>query len=313
MNPTQALEALLKEYPLLADQNTKIVKQFVAADGRVYNSFLVESDKPGFERFIAKSFVHNPDSLRREWMLLAMLQQHQAHAPCLLAADHEPERFLLMEYIDGIPASKALNQDYDVTEIFRGVGEATGMANSIELETFGNVLEPSDITWKDYVQDRLDRKIQSVKPHVSEEFFAKIEKAVAETQHVLDEESKSKPMLVHHDIYLENFLVSNNDKQVILIDYGIAYGGRPLFDLAKFFIWDLIHYPKQKDNFLKAYSQYVKLPENFNLVMKFYLLLECFGMVAYFDKIEAEKNRDDALAVLKDLVNGTGAITALIR
>ncbi len=312
MDPTQALEGLLKEYPLLADQNTKIVRQFVAADGRVYNSFLVVSDKPGFEKFIAKSFVHNPDSLRREWLLLSMLWQRQAHAPRLLAEDHEPEYFLLMEYIDGIPASKALKQDYDATEIFRGVGEATGMANSIELETFGNILEPSDITWKDYVQNSLYRKILSIQPYMSEGFFAKIHEAVAETQYVLDKESEGKPMMVHHDIYLENFLFRNNDRQVILIDYGIAYGGRPLFDLAKFFIWDLKHYPEQRDNFLEAYSRYVELPKNFNEIMKFYLLFECFGMVAFFDKIEAVKDRDDALAVLKDLVDSTGAITALI-
>ena len=147
---------------------------------------------------------------------------------------------------------------------------------------------------------------------LSVELFAKVEKTIAETQHILDEESKGKPMLVHHDIYLENFLVRHDDKQVVLIDYGIAYGGRPLFDLAKFFIWDLVHYPGQKNNFLKAYGQYVELPQNFNEIMKFYLLLECFGMIAYFDKIDAAKDRDDSLAVLKDLIDGTGAITELI-
>lgn len=312
MNPTQALTTLLKEYPELANYNTQIAKQFVAVDGRVYNSFLVKSDKPGFETFIAKSFVHNPDSLRREWLFLGMLQQHHAHAPRLLVDDHQPEHFLLMEYIDGIPASKAVKQGHDIDALFRGVGEATGMANSIELETYGNVLEPSGITWKEFVDSSLERKMQAAKPFLSEDYFAKVEQAVAETRHIMDEESRGKPMLVHHDIYLENFLVRNSDKQVILIDYGIAYGGRPLFDLAKFFIWDLVHYPDQKDNFLTSYSKYVTLPENFNEVMKFYLLFECFGMIAYFDKIEAQKDRDDALAVLKDLVDGTGAIMSLL-
>lgn len=313
MNPKLALKVLLEEYPSLTDQNTKIVKQLVAADGRVYNSFLVESDKPGFEKFIAKSFVHNPASLRREWMLLAMLQDHQAHAPRLLVEDHEPERFLLMEYIDGFPASKAVKQGYDVAAIFQGVGEATGMANNIELETFGNILEPSGITWKEYVLSSLDRKIQSVKSYMSADFFSNVERAVSETRHVLDEETKGKPILIHHDIYLENFLVRSQDKQFVLIDYGIAYGGRPLFDLAKFFIWDLIHYPEQRDNFLKAYSRYVELPGNFNEIMKFYLLFECFGMIAYFDKIKPSKGRDETLIVLEDLVNGTGIITALIN
>lgn len=314
MNPTEALQLLVEEYPSLDNKDTKITKQFIAADGRVYNSFLVESTEPGFEKFIAKSFVHNPESLKREWLLLKLLQEKKAHAPRLLAADNEPKRFLLMEYIDGIPASQAVKlEDYDMTALFRGVGVATGMANSVELATFGNILEPSPKSWKDQVLEKLDDKLQTVKLHVAEDFFHKLTDAVADTKHVLDTETQGKPMLVHHDIYLENFLVKKADRDVVLIDYGIAYGGRPLFDLAKFYIWDLAHYPEQKDNFLNAYSTYVTLPLNFNEVMKFYLIYECLGMIAYFDRIGAIKDKNDAVRVLKDVVHGEGAITELLK
>jgi len=313
MNPTEALQVLSEEYPFLNNKGTKILKQFVAADGRVYNSFLVESTESGFEKFIAKSFVHNPESLKREWIFLKLLQAKNAHAPRLLV-EQEPKRFLLMEYIDGVPASQAVKlDDYDVADIFRGVGVATGMANSVELETFGNILEPSPKSWKDQVLEKLDDKLQTVKLHVTEEFFNELIAVVTSTKHILDDETKGKPMLAHHDIYLENFLVKKTNKEVVLIDYGIAYGGRPLFDLAKFYIWDLVHYPEQKDNFLSAYSTYVPLPSNFNEVMKFHLIYECFGMIAYFDKISAVKDRNDAIKVLEDLALGEGVITKLVQ
>ena len=313
MNHAHALELLLEEHPFLSNKNTKIIKQFVAADGRVSNSFLVESDKEGFRKFIAKSFVRHPESLKREWIFLDLLAKKEAHAPRLLVADHEPKHFLLMEYINGIPASKAIQQGHDVPGIFRGMGEATGMTNSIELQTFGNILEPSDMSWKDYVLERLKDKQQLVETLVDEKFFSEVVSTAEATKHVLDGESQGKPMLIHHDIYLENFLVSKTTKEVVLIDYGIAYGGRPLFDLAKFYIWDLIRYPGQRDNFLEAYSQYVTLPPNFNEIMKFYLIYECFGMIAYFNMIGATKDTDETIDVLKDIVHGKGAIAKLIR
>lgn len=219
-----------------------------------------------------------------------------------------------MEYIDGIPASKAVKlASYDAKHIFKGIGEATGKANSVELETFGNILEPSSKSWKEQVLEKLDDKLQTTKQHVNEGFFSELVGAVATTKHILDTETKGKPMLVHHDIYLENFLVKKTDRQVVLIDYGIAYGGRPLFDLAKFYIWDLVHYPNQKENFLDAYNIYVPLPPNFNKVMKFYLIYECLGMIGYFDRINATKERDYAVKVLKDLVRKKGTITKLLQ
>lgn len=313
MDKNEALKLLIKEYPFLTNKHTRLVKQFAAADGRISNCFLAESNKEGFGRFIAKSFVHNPDSLMQEWVFLGLLEQKEAHAPRLLVKEHKPEHFLLMEYIDGIPASQALVQGHDPADIFRKIGEATGMTHGIELDTFGSILEPSDISWKENVLERLGEKLQVVQPLVDKRLFKAVSDTVEATKHILDDESRGKPVLIHHDIYLENFLVKKADNQIVLIDYGIAYGGRPLFDLAKFYIWDLTRYPEQKDNFLRAYSNYVTLPPNFNEVMKFYLLYECFGMIAYFHKIGATKDRDDAIGVLEDIVYGEGVISELIR
>jgi fructosamine-3-kinase len=312
MNKTLAREMLLAEYPFLQMESVRIKKQFVSSDGRVSNTYLVESNKRGFEKFIAKSVVHHPESLKKEWIFLNLLQQKKAHAPRLLIKQHQPINFLLMEYIDGITASEALQNGQDTANIFKKIGETTGLANSVQLKSFGDILNPTDISWKEFQMDRLNNALPLVKKLVKKDLYCRLTEIIKSTQHILDTESKGRPMLVHHDIYLENFLV-NKRNELILIDYGIAFGGRPLFDLAKFYIWDLSKYPKQKSNFLNAYSKHVSLPPNFNEVMKFYVIRECFGMMDFFHKIEDFKARDLAINVLNDLANNEGIISELLR
>jgi predicted Ser/Thr protein kinase len=173
MNSRQAMELLIEEYPFLEEGNIRIIKQFVATDGRVSNTFLVESDKKGYERFIAKSFVHHPESLKKEYMVLQLLQQKQAPAPKLLIPNHELIHFLLMEYIDGIPASEALQQGHDISDIFNKIGETTGKANSIELETFGDILNPSSISWKEYFMEKLTAKLPLIQSLAGQDLFNK--------------------------------------------------------------------------------------------------------------------------------------------
>lgn len=312
MNKEQALGLVVQEYPILGNRNTRIEKQFISTDGRISNTFLVETDNPEFKKFVAKSFVHHPESLRKEWVVLKLLRKKNGHAPQLLVPDHEPQNFLLMEYVEGIPASEALKQGHNRNDIFRKVGQATGIANSVELEKFGDILHPSDLSWKDYQMERLNNALPLVESLVDQELFGKIQEAIEKTKYILDGESKGKPALVHHDIYLENFILNQKTGEMVLIDYGIAFGGRPLFDLAKFYIWDLSKYPEQRENFLQGYSQFVNLPSNFNEVMKFYIVRECFGMIDFFHGTKDFKTRDDAINTLRDLVGNEGAISKLL-
>jgi len=136
---------------------------------------------------------------------------------------------------------------------------------------------------------------------------------INDKKHILDAESEGRPMLVHHDIYLENFLRNSRTGELILIDYGLVFGGRPLFDLAKFYIWDLSKYPHQKETFLAAYSKYVSLPANFNDVMTLYIIREACGMVNFFNKIKDYKTRDEAIDVLNNLVHDKGVISVLLH
>lgn len=312
MNKTIALEVLLQEYPFLQKQSTRIKKQFVFSDGRTSNTFLVESNKSGFEKYIAKSFVHHSNSLIKEWTLLQLLHKKHAKAPRLLVPDHKPVSFLLMEYIDGVSARDALAAGKDEREIFHKLGETTGQINSIELENFGDIFNPDTDSWKDSQLEKLENAWPLVRSLLEKDISDGVRNLIEEKKYILDEESKGPPQLVHHDIYLDNFLLTQKN-ELILIDYGIAFGGRPLFDLAKFFIWDLSLYPDQKEVFLDMYKKYVPLPSNFSDVMTFYVIRECFGMIDFFHKINDKKARDLALSVLRDFAFKQGALYRLLH
>lgn len=311
MTSQEAKEQILNEYPYLIEENVQIVKQFTSSDGRVSNAFLVTTKKKGFEKFVAKSFVHNPESLEREYIVLKMLEENNFQAPRLLLYKHQPKHFLLLEYIEGVPASDLVKNADEIERIIKEIGISVGKLNSIKVEHFGNLLNPTQISWKEFQLEKLFAKKDLVLSILAGELYKKVEKVINDKMYILDEESKKEAVLIHHDIYLDNFIVKS-DGSLILIDYGITFGGRPLFDLAKFFIWDLSKYSDQKSNFLSAYSKYISLPDNFTDVMSFYIIRECFGMIDFFTKINDIKMRNIAIETLEDLVSGEGVISKLL-
>ncbi len=311
MTPLEAKKQILSEYPFLVNENVKIIIQFSSSDGRVSNAFLVTSEKKGFEKFVAKSFVHKPESLEREYIVLKMLEENNVQAPRLLLHNHHPKHFLLLEYIEGVPASDLVTNVNETERIIKEIGISVGKLNSIQVDHFGNLLEPTQISWKEYQLEKLFAKKDLVYSILQEDLYKKVEKVINDRMYILDEESKKEAVLVHHDIYLDNFIVKS-DGNLILIDYGITFGGRPLYDLAKFFIWDLSKHSDQKSNFLSAYSKYISLPDNFTDVMTFYVIRECFGMIDFFTKVNDLLMREIAISTLHDLVLEEGTITELI-
>jgi len=311
MNTYQAKDLLLSEYSFLKSSHVQIIKQYISTDGRISNTFLVQSTHTKFERFIAKSFVHNSDSLRREYNALKILEEKDVPVPKLLIHDHVPQDFLLLEFIDGKSAGEIIKNTANIDHIFEKIGETTGKCNAVNVSFFGNLLEEKSLTWKEYQLERLDSKRDLVEKFLDKDLFMKITHLIEESKYILDQESNTSPVLVHHDIYMDNFLL-RKDGELVLIDFGIAFGGRPLYDLAKFFIWDLSKYPLQKSVFLSSYSKYVEIPENFKDIMSFYIIRECFGMIDFFTKVDHPKMRDHAILTLKNLVNGEGVISELI-
>lgn len=308
MTLNDAKKIIIKEYPFFSTEQLKIVKQFVSPDGRTYNAFLIESSREGFKKFIAKSIFYKQSSLDKEFKVLNIINKYKINAPKLLIPKHKPRNFLLLEYIEGILAEEALSQGYNAVLMFKKLGELTGKVNSIEVDTFGDLLNPSSITWKEYQLERLNHGIPIIKSLLEDDLFEKLTEMIDSLKYVLDEESKGKPRLVHHDFWFDNFILRKEDEELFLLDFAIAFGGRPIYDLAKFYIWVLCNYPTQQKIFLDSYSKYIELPDNFNDVLKFYTIRELLGMADFFTIIKDEKMQKETIDSLKELINEQGKL-----
>ncbi len=305
-----AKKLLIQEYPDYISQDIKVLKQFASSDGRVFNTFLIEDKEI---RFIAKGIVYDTYSLEGEWNILRLVSGKDLPSPKLLFPDHLPHNFLLLEYIDGKNASESSSNSQDNKEIFKKVGATTGRLHSIPVESFGDLLHPAKIIWCDYLRDKIDERLLGTKTIVGDDFYKKLVGLRDQLEPILQSESSTKPRLIHRDIYLDNFIISDQTNEAVLIDYAMGIGGRPFYDLGKFYILELYRSPQNKADFLEGYSEYIDLPSDFSDRMRLYIFKEALGMVHFFNKVGQKKAEIHAINVLDELVNETGVIKDLIH
>ncbi len=313
LSSEEAKKLLHEEYPIFQNEKISITKQFKTAKGRVFNTFLVESTKQGFERFIAKGIVHEKYGLELEWKILATLQEKEADAPKILLSDHKPQHFLLLEFIEGLNAAEAIDRQENIEKVFYEVGTATGKLHSILSENYGDLLNPQNISWKKYLENKVTERLEGVKHLIPEELFENTQQFFHSIRPIIEVEALEKPRLIHRDIYLENFILKKETDHAILIDYGMVIGGRPFYDLGKFYILELYKRPSQRDVFLEAYGNYVPLPKDFNERMKLYILKEALGMVNFFHSIKDEEAKRHAITILEELTKNKGVIPDLLN
>lgn len=308
----KAEKLILLEYPFLEKSSLSIKKQYRSANGRVYNTFLVESSKEGFEKFVAKAVFAKQNGLELEWTVLKFLQREKGGVPKLLIPEHKPERVMLLEYIGGQNASDTVVDDTSSSKVFELVGSAVGKLHSTKISNFGDLLNPRKTYWSEYIKKQIRERLSGTKALIPDFLYIKAEELVNSLDKTIELESKGKPVLVHRDIYFDNFIIGEDFNQAFLIDYGMAIGGRPFYDLGKFYILELYKRPNQKNNFLEAYSKHVSLPSDFNKIMKLYILNEALGMINFFYKINDNNAKKHAVQVLKELTEDKGVIAQLL-
>ncbi len=312
LNSEQAKALLIQEYPILKNSNLQIVKQFVSEKGRGYNTFLIESNLEGFLKFVAKGIVFDTQSLELEWKTLTILSQRHANAPLLLIPDHVPQNFLLLEYIDGINLSELVKDKTQINKAFELAGIATGKLHSIQLERFGSLLSSQCANWDNYLTTKTNERLLGVKELVSEQLYKKCGSLFDALKDIVYSESLGEPILIHRDIYFDNFILKQNSNDAILIDYGMTMSGRPFYDFGKFYILELYKYPEYKNVFINAYANYSIIPSNFNELLKVYILTEALGMIGFYSRIGEIKGLEHAILVLDELTSNKGIIFELI-
>lgn len=308
---------IINEYPFLKNSNLKVLKQFVLSDGRVSSTYLVTSNKKGFEKFVAKTFneyskeKEEKDELIKEYKILKLLEKKNILAPVALSPK-EPINFLLMSFMKGESGAVVAKDKNEASTLFEKIGTEAGKINSVEMDNFGNLVTGEKINWENLVIGEYKGVREAVKKLLDQATFEKAQEQLKGYEYLIKDEAKGAPVLVTHDFYLDNFLYDRKTKRAVYIDYGIAMIGRPLYDLAKFYIWTLNEYPEQKDNFMKGYIRSVNLPEDYADRIKMYIIRECFGMIRFFNTMNDKKEMENTIKFLQDFLSGKSHIQKLL-
>jgi len=300
------------EYPFLKNSTLGIEKQFYSESSRQYHTYLVKSNYPRFEKFVAKGTLNPKYTLENEWQVLKQLNKASFPCPKLLLPEHQPQDFLLLKFIEGIKASEKLLKNEDIAQVFAQIGNLTGWLHTIKAKGYGDLTKTEKVDWANYSQTNITKRLNGARKIISEDLFVQSSELIKSLHDLLIEESRLPPVLIHRDIYCDNFIVENETNQYYLIDYGMAIGGRPFYDLAKFYIFDLYRFPDQVNSFLQGYNQHINLPENFEELLKLYLVRELLGCINFFHSIKKQNYLELMIQILGELVNETGTITKLI-
>ena len=307
---------VIKEYPFLENSELEIVQNFVSSDGRVSSTYLASSNKNSFKKFIIKTFNQyskskdKKDELLKEYKILKILNGLGIASPILLS-QKEPKNYLLMSFIDGINAAILAKDKNKTSKVFEKVGEEIGKLHTVEMSAFGDFTQIETADWKKFQNDKFENLSKNIENLIDEDTFKKATKKFFDYEHLLIDEAKGKPVLLPHDLHLDNFLFDEKKEMATYIDYGIALAGRPFFDLAKFYIWTFSEYTNQVGNFLKGYSKYIELPKDYDERMEMYIIRECFGMINFFRIMNDEKELKNTIDFLRDFVNGRSHIQKL--
>ena len=312
-NQNNIIDKLIEEYPFLINQSLKIERQFVSESSRVYNTYLVKSNYSGFKEFVAKGSVLEKYSLKGEWQIIKLLKTKNFPCAQLLVPDHEPVNLLLLKYISGKKASERLLEKKNASETFFSIGELTGKLHTLEVSWFGNLEKNKNINWVLYSKENLRNRLAGSRKIIQYSLYKQTKDLLEDLVPIIESEKSEPPVLIHRDIYSDNFIIEEQTNKLYLIDYGMAIGGRPFYDLGKFYIFDLYHFPAYQKNFLSGYSRYINLPIDFNKKLKLYILIELLGCVNFFSSSKQKKALNSVIKILKELTSNKGRITKLIN
>jgi len=315
LTPGQALESIIQEYPSLEGYSLNISKQFSAGVNRLSNAFLILSDHPNeqFRTFVAKGAApHTSDnsSLLVEWQALQLVGKHTIPSPSLLFPRQRPKEFLLISFVEGTNPADSIQAGNPPDLLFREIGKTLAELHRIESPRFGALIEDKDTDWTEYINRKIRENGEACAPIIGEELAARMEDLGEKLFPTLEQERELSSVLIHRDIYLHNFIMDAHSGRASLIDFGMAFGGRPLYDLAKLYIIDLCEQPEYRDDFLAGYSE-SQLPDQ--ELLSLYILREPQGMIKFYDTIGQTEQMNRAISLLSNLIDGTGIITELLN
>jgi aminoglycoside phosphotransferase (APT) family kinase protein len=303
----EVINTLKSEYPELSSYDLAIRKQFSSTDGRKYRVYLIEAPNSPWKEFIAKSNWNEQHDVADEARILKILSSRNVDAALPIVPYREGSRFILLRYIKGTNAREVLQDTSRVTEVYANIGTTLKEIYSVPVPGFGKFWRDPAIEWVDYVDEKFNERLTS---NIEGGLHNGIQKIYAESRDDIVKDGNEGPVLIHRDTYTDNFIIEDGTGKAVLIDFAMAVGGRPFFDIAKLYLVDLLKEPEGQGPFLEALS--VKRDEGELNMLRAFIVIELMGMVNFFDSIGDEKMTKFAENTLRDVVEDKGKITEVL-
>ncbi|MDD3661584.1 MAG: aminoglycoside phosphotransferase family protein [Candidatus Dojkabacteria bacterium] len=303
------VQKLQEDYADLQKYDLTVQKQFVSKTGRKYNTFLVDAPDSPYGIFVAKSFWHENQNLDDEVRIMNFLSDKEVFVPKLLFPYKAGNTFIVMEYIKGTDAAELLQNPEHALNAFRSIGTSLSKVYEVSVPAFNKFWENDPTVWSEYVQEKFDERLTKA---IDKDLWDQIRSIYQKGTEVIAEDAKSGSVLIHRDIYADNFIIEESTGRAILIDFAMARGGRPFYDLAKFYIIDLARHSEGQNAFLEGLNIAERSEANFYM-LRSYILIELLGMINFYMSINQTEPLKHAQTCLRELVTEKGSFHELVK
>lgn len=302
------IQTLNKEYPELREYSLIVHKQFVSITGRTYNTFLVEALDSPYGVFVAKSYCFDNQNLEDEVHVMNFLRNTDIFIPKILFQYKTGNMFLVIDFIDGTNAAELMHNQSDVNNVYRSIGNSLRRLYSVHVPYFHRFWENDRTVWNEHIQNKFEERLTR---KIDPKYVDHIRKIYQKGLPAINEDAKAGPVLIHRDIYSDNFIIEKNTGKAILIDFAMARGGRPFYDLAKFYISNLVKHPHCQDTFLKHLGV-IDRSESAYTMLRAYIVIELLGMINFYDSIGEKEQLDHTRQCLRELATERGDFHDLV-
>lgn len=262
--------------------------------GRGYNSvaFDVELKNPPKQvvvKIVEKEY--SEDAREKEKNVWELLREKYPEFPVpeVYAFDTSKtvieKSYSVLERLDGEPLSQAWDEIPNQGEVFREIGEYTGMIHAITYDSYGSFspeleLEETYDDWQGKYSERVDKILGKLKnrDYVDEEFVQAQSDFWEANKHLLANETS--PVLCWGDVGMGNMIVKKGEDGNYhisgLIDFEYTHVGGAVRDVfARVRAFE--HHYKHRQDIYEGHTQYAPLPDNYAELAQLYHWMASLG------------------------------------
>jgi len=220
----------------------------------------------------------------------------------------------LISYIEGVSPNDVLIKvcHNEASNIFNSIGRTLRKVHTIKLKSFGNPLTNEKIDYHEYLKGKLSSRLNSSKKYLSNIEYDSILSMLNKCDPIVENECSKSPVITHRDVYADNFIIENKTANAYIIDFAMAEGGSPFYDLGKLYISDIYRFPQFHSSFIRGYFDEKIIPRKERSLILYSIILELTGQLGWYGSIKNKKYLEKSLQKIKEISRNEGILWELL-